>query len=66
MYCPWDPIGIVFSGVMVSKPVCWGGSGKQSLQALTQEGQYSDSVYNLRGVQVTVNKSSQASIVSLS
>ena len=37
-----------------------------TLQALTQDGQYSNSEYNLSGVQLTVNKSSQASNVSLS
>jgi hypothetical protein len=37
-----------------------------TLQDLTQDGQYSNSEYNLSGVQLTVNKSSQALNVSLS
>ena len=32
MYIPCPPIGIVFLGDMASNPVCFGGSGKQTLQ----------------------------------
>ena len=32
MYIPYPPIGIVFLGDMASNPVCFGGSGKQTLQ----------------------------------
>ena len=31
MYTPYPPIGIVFLGDIASNPVCFGGSGKQTL-----------------------------------
>ena len=46
--------------------VYWEKDKWVTLQDLTQDGQYSNSEYNLSGVQLTVNKSSQALNVSLS
>ena len=36
MYAPCPPIGIVFLGDIASNPVCFGGSGKQTLHENNQ------------------------------
>ena len=40
MYNPYPPIGIVFLGGIASNPVCFGGSGKQTLVKIISSCKY--------------------------